>query len=138
MFTHLQTFPNLRQNLHQNILMSFCNLKVLKRKPQSPQKNPHVKLFKKMLLGKRFLFKIYKSSRCMKIWSNFEDKKSITIKWLRNLKKKIFTWIYHFILHHTLHHYNRCMHKWVDQFGCHASQFYLVVAITMPMLFNRF
>jgi hypothetical protein len=30
---------------------------------------------------------------------------------------------------------NGCMHKWVDQFGCHISQFYLVVAIAMPMLF---
>jgi hypothetical protein len=32
---------------------------------------------------------------------------------------------------------SRCMHKWMDQFGCHVSQFYLVVAIVISMLFNR-
>ncbi len=26
------------------------------------------------------------------------------------------------------------MHGWVDQFGCHANQLCLVVAIAMPML----
>jgi hypothetical protein len=31
----------------------------------------------------------------------------------------------------------RCMHKWVDQFRCHVSQFCLVIAIVMPMLFYR-
>jgi len=30
-----------------------------------------------------------------------------------------------------------CMHKWVDQFGCHVSQFCLVIAIVMPMLLYR-
>ncbi len=30
------------------------------------------------------------------------------------------------------------MHDWVDQFGCHAKQFYFVVAIAMFMLFYRF
>ncbi len=30
-----------------------------------------------------------------------------------------------------------CMHKWVDQFGCHVSQFCLVIAIALPMLLYR-
>jgi hypothetical protein len=30
-----------------------------------------------------------------------------------------------------------CMHKWVDQFGCHVSQFCLVIVIAMPMLLYR-
>jgi len=30
------------------------------------------------------------------------------------------------------------MHGWVDQFGCHANQFCLLVAIVMPMLLYRF
>jgi hypothetical protein len=30
-----------------------------------------------------------------------------------------------------------CMHKWVDQFGCHVSQFCLVIAITMLVLLYR-
>ncbi len=30
-----------------------------------------------------------------------------------------------------------CMHKWVDQFGCHINQLCLVVAIIMPMLLYR-
>jgi len=25
------------------------------------------------------------------------------------------------------------MHGWVDQFGCHTNQFYLMVVIAMPM-----
>jgi hypothetical protein len=29
------------------------------------------------------------------------------------------------------------MNKWVDQFGCHTSQFCLVVGIAMPMLIYR-
>jgi hypothetical protein len=31
-----------------------------------------------------------------------------------------------------------CMHKWVDQCGCHISQFCLVVVIVMPMLLYKF
>jgi hypothetical protein len=30
------------------------------------------------------------------------------------------------------------MHGWVDQFGCHATQFCLVVAIIMPVSLYRF
>jgi len=30
------------------------------------------------------------------------------------------------------------MHGWVDQFGCHTSQFCLVVAIAMPRSLYRF
>jgi hypothetical protein len=29
------------------------------------------------------------------------------------------------------------MHGWVEQFGCHTNELYLVIAITMPMLFYR-
>jgi hypothetical protein len=38
-------------------------------------------------------------------------------------------------LKHLTHGY---IHKWVDQFGCHISYFYLVVVIVMPMLFYKF
>jgi hypothetical protein len=34
-------------------------------------------------------------------------------------------------------HAKECMHKWVDQLGCHKSQFYLVATIAMPMLLYR-
>jgi hypothetical protein len=30
------------------------------------------------------------------------------------------------------------MHGWVDQFGCHANQLFLAVAIAMPMSLYRF
>jgi hypothetical protein len=32
----------------------------------------------------------------------------------------------------------KCMHKWVDPFGCHVNQFCLAVVIVMLMLFYKF
>ncbi len=53
MFNHLQTFPNLCENLYSMQLMSFLNLKVLRGKPtKSKGLMPHLKLKKKMLSDK--------------------------------------------------------------------------------------
>jgi hypothetical protein len=42
------------------------------------------------------------------------------------------------LLKKPLHWFEGSMHGWVDQFGCHASQFCLVVTIAMPMSLYRF
>ncbi len=52
MFNHLQTFPNLCENLYLRWLMSFFNLEVLKRKPtKSVGIMPHLKLSKTYAFG---------------------------------------------------------------------------------------
>jgi hypothetical protein len=68
----LQTFPNLCENLYLIWLMSFLNLKVLKRKATKFLKiMPHLKLSKNMFLGQ----KNCNSYGLMKIWSNFNHSK---------------------------------------------------------------
>jgi len=54
MFNHLQTFPNLCENLYLMLLMSFFYLEVLKGKPiKSIWIMPHAKFSKNMILGQR-------------------------------------------------------------------------------------
>jgi hypothetical protein len=116
MFNHLQTFPNLCENLYLMLLISFKNLEVLEGKPiKSIWIMPHLKLSKNMLLGQFFLKtnKNCNSYGLMKIWSTFTIQKSLTIKWLNFSKKIFFIWIYHLVLHYILSSNNK-FEMWIN------------------------
>jgi hypothetical protein len=78
MFNPLHNFSNLCENLYLMLLMSFLNLKVLKKNPTKSIKiMSHVTLSKNMILGQKNL---NKNKNCnsyglMKIWSNFNHSK---------------------------------------------------------------
>ncbi len=115
MFNQLQTFPNLCENLYLILLMSFLNLKILKRKPiKSIGIMPHLKPSKNMLLGQRNWKKINPTH--MHLWKYGQSltiQKSLIIKRLRFSKKRFLIWVYHLVLHYILGS-NKKIRVWIN------------------------
>jgi hypothetical protein len=70
---------------------------------------PHLKFSKNMLLGQKN-WKTNKIATHMDLWKYGQIlpiQKSLTIKWLRFLKKRFFIWVYHCVLHCILNPNNK-------------------------------
>jgi hypothetical protein len=91
MFNHLQTFPNLCENLYLMWLILSFNLEVLKEKPTKLiWIMAHLKLSKNMFLGQK-IWKKTKVVTHMDLWKYSQIwtiQKSLIIKCLKFSKKK--------------------------------------------------
>jgi hypothetical protein len=101
----IQSLTNLPKSMWKlvfNEFISFLHLEVLKGKATKSIWIMHdVKVFKNMLLGQK---KMKTNKNCnwyglMKIWSNFNHSKVLSIKWLRFSKNRFLIWVYHMVLH---------------------------------------
>jgi hypothetical protein len=110
MFNHLQTFPNLCENLY----LIFGSPK--RKSHKVHMNNAPCKFFFKYIFGRSFLKKQKKFEIHMDLWKHGQFltiQRSLTIKQLRLSKKRLFIWVYHLILHYILSHNNK-FGMWID------------------------